>query len=390
VVGGAVRDRGEPARLLPVRIKPCTLPPLLAGRIHIDLVDVGEPEAIQRLRQGAAASLRGERGKPMTVPAFPGYQRGLPDSQPPWPGAGPGIANLPARNPHFTGRADLLTVLEGQLDAGSAAALVAAHGLGGVGKTQLALEYAHQHAGAFELVWWVPAETPLAAATVLAELAPRLGLPVEPDLEATAAAVVHALGRRSGWLLVLDNAEDPELVNRLRPGGDGGRVLVTFRNPAFGQLGAKVQVEVWPPDVAAGFLLERTGTGDTDRPADEQAALELAAELGGLPLALAQAAAYCEQTSLDLTGYPRGMSARACALGVLTPALAPAACRLMPVAPATAPSSTTGRISSAPTMPMMGQARPPAGNDRQAGTHPPTHRNRPAGCRRAAGVAAAA
>jgi tetratricopeptide (TPR) repeat protein len=292
-----LRGHGEPVRLLPVRVAACTLPPLLAGRIYVDLVGVDEAEAARRLRQGAAASVKGTRGKPAVAPAFPGG----PDvpaagTQPPFPGSGPAISNLPPRNLHFTGRATLLEALEEQLKVG-VAALVAAHGLGGVGKTQLALEYAHRHAHQYELVWWVAADMASPIVTGVGELAPRLGLAVEADLEATAARVVEALGRRSGWLLVFDNAEDPSQVDRFLPAGSGGHVLVTSRNPAFGQLGTKIEVAVLPAEEAVAFLLARSGDSD------QVAARELAGELGGLPLALAQAAAYCEQTSLDLAGY---------------------------------------------------------------------------------------
>ncbi len=292
------RGRGEPVRLLPVRVAACTLPPLLSGRIYIDLVLVDEAEATRRLRRGVAASVKGMRGKPAVAPAFPG-RTDVPaaGTQPLFPGVGPAISNLPPRNPHFTGRAGLLGALEERLKAGGSAALVAAHGLGGVGKTQLALEYAHQHANEYELVWWVAADTTSPIITGMGELAPRLGLAVEPELEATAAGVVEALGRRPGWLLVFDNAEDPQVVGRFLPAGTDGQVLVTSRNPAFGQLGARVEVEVLPAEEAVAFLLARSS--DTDW----TAAAELAGELGGLPLALAQAAAYCEQTSIDLAGY---------------------------------------------------------------------------------------
>jgi tetratricopeptide (TPR) repeat protein len=293
-----LRQPDEAARLLPVRVADCALPPLLAARIYIDLVGVNESEATRRLRHGVAASAKGIRGKPATAPPFPGSQDVLAaGGQPPFPGAGPAVSNLPPRNPNFTGRAGLLAALNEQLEAGGTAGLVAAHGLGGVGKTQLALEYAHRHAHEYELVWWVTADATSPIVTGVGELAPRLGLPVETELGATAAKVVEALRRRAGWLLVFDNAEDPAVVGRFLPAGSGGHVLVTSRNPAFGQLGAKVDVDILPAEEAVAFLLARSG--DNDR----VAAGELAAELGGLPLALAQAAAYCEQTSLDLAGY---------------------------------------------------------------------------------------
>jgi hypothetical protein len=89
-------------------------------------------------------------------------------AQPPFPG--PSISNLPPRNLHFTGRTELLEKLASQLVGG--AAVVAAHGLGGIGKTQLAVEYDHRHASDYDMIWWVAAESLLLATSGLAELAP--------------------------------------------------------------------------------------------------------------------------------------------------------------------------------------------------------------------------
>ena len=89
-------------------------------------------------------------------------------------GKAPEISNLPARNRNFSGRAELLEQLHTSLEAGSAAAVVptgALHGLGGVGKTELALEYAHRFASDYDVAWWVPAELPTSATAVLAALA---------------------------------------------------------------------------------------------------------------------------------------------------------------------------------------------------------------------------
>jgi tetratricopeptide (TPR) repeat protein len=299
------RSRGEPDRLLPVRVAACEVPPLIATRIWVDLVGVDEATAVQRLLAGIA----GVRAKPAVAPAFPGtgdHQPALhPAPLPPrFPGVGAAISNLPPRNPRFRGRARLLRELDRRLRSGGAVAVVATHGLGGIGKTQLVLEYAHRHADEYELVWWVVAESPISAASGLAELAPRLGVAVETDLEATVAVVLAALRGRARWLLVYDNVEDPQQVAGLLPGGGGGRVLVTSRNPAVGAVAASVPVEVLTAGEAVGFLLARSR--DPDRPA----AAALAEELGGLPLALAQAVAYCEQTGVDLAGYLRRYRAR--------------------------------------------------------------------------------
>jgi TIR domain len=153
-----VRNRGQADRLLPVRIEPCDLPPLLANRIYIDLVGLDEPAAAARLRGGVTQ----ERAKLLRPRPFPGQTQAAVGSR--FPGRRPEVFSVPPRNPNFTGRSDLLKVLRRTMRTRRAGAVVqasAVHGLGGVGKTQLAIEYVHRYAADYELVWWVPAEQPL-------------------------------------------------------------------------------------------------------------------------------------------------------------------------------------------------------------------------------------
>jgi hypothetical protein len=265
--------------------------------VYIDLVGLAEAEATQRLLAGVRQVER--PGRPQAAPVFPGVAApARPDTlavPPPFPGPGPWISNLAPRNPHFTGRDQLLEGLR-ELLGGGAAALVVVHGLGGVGKTQLALEYAHRHAEGYELVWWVPSETRLLATSGLAELALRLGLPARAEQAEQAAQALAELARRERWLLVFDNAEDPGDLEGLWPSGSG-QVLVTSRNPQWGKLATPIKVGVLPHGEAVSFLLRRTNDPD------EKVAGALAAELDKLPLALEQAAAYMDQTGLTLTGY---------------------------------------------------------------------------------------
>jgi tetratricopeptide (TPR) repeat protein len=285
---------GELGLLVPLRVQECDPPELLRARVFVDLVGLPELEAAERL---LAAVRLGERpGRPTTAPAYPGATAPAAAAvQPPFPGSGPSISNLAPRNPHFTGRAELLDRLGERLADGVAAA-VAAHGLGGVGKTQLALEYAHRHLGDYQLVWWVPAETRLLATASLAELAVRLGLEARTEQAEQAAAALAELAGRDGWLVIFDNAEEPEDLKGLWPAGRG-QVLVTSRNPAWGGHATRLAVDVLADAEATEFLLARTGSSD------RRAAEALAAELGGLPLALEQAAAYLEETGLELVEY---------------------------------------------------------------------------------------
>ena len=200
----------------------------------------------------------------------------------------------------FTGRVEQLAVLRAQLTGEGAATLVptaALYGIGGVGKTQLALAYAQRYRADYTIGWWVPSETELGVVTALAQLGVELGLRAELPPAELAARARDGLGERSGWLLIFDNAPDPAAVAEFLPGAGGGHVLVTSRDSAWQGIADPVPVDLLPQEDAVGLLLRRTG--DPDRPA----ATELAEALGRLPLALEQAAAYAARQRLPLARY---------------------------------------------------------------------------------------
>jgi tetratricopeptide (TPR) repeat protein len=290
-----VRDRGEADRLLPVRVAPVELPPLLANRIYIDLVDLQEPLAAERLIVGTQSG----RARTAAKRPFPGAGRPAAAEAVRFPGRPPAIFSVPARNPHFTGRGELLLTVRRQLAAGANSAVVqaeAVHGLGGVGKTQLVIEYAHRYASDYDLVWWIPAEQPATISERLAVLARRLGLPALSSLEEQVDALFDELGQRTGWLLIYDNASEPASLEGLRPPGGGGHLLITSRNPAWRGVATSLGIDVLPRSQAVAFLRQRGGL-------DEPAAAALAEALGDLPLALEQAAAYLEATSTPPSEY---------------------------------------------------------------------------------------
>jgi tetratricopeptide (TPR) repeat protein len=192
----------------------------------------------------------------------------------------------------FTGRRDLLVALREHLMRERATALIpttALYGMGGVGKTQLALAYAHQYRNEYKLGWWIPADTELSITTALVELAVTLGMPAELLPRELASRAREALASQVDWLLVFDNARHPTEVARFLPAAGGGHVLITSRNPAWQGIADPLPVDVLPLHDAVKLL--RTRSGDTDR----RAAEILADELGRLPLALEQAAAYAGQ-----------------------------------------------------------------------------------------------
>ena len=144
------------------------------------------------------------------------------------------------------------------------------------------------------MAWQFPAEDPAVLAAGFGELAAQLGAADGGDPVAAVHAVLAA--SPAPWLLVFDNAPDRGSVARFVPPAGPGRVLITSRNQIWPP-GQALDVPVLDPQVAAEFLVGRTG--DPDR----QAALGLAGELGGLPLALEQAAAYVQASGDSLAGY---------------------------------------------------------------------------------------
>ncbi len=229
----------------------------------------------------------------------------------------PDMWNVPhLRNPNFTGREDLLTKLE---QPNNAAITQAVAGLGGVGKTQLATEFAYRHAADFKLVWWVRAEESLSLRADLAGLAAALGLE-EANAQEQQLAIEAALRwlERKGtrWLLIFDNVNSPPELKGYVPQGGDGKVIVTSRYGGDWRGVAKpLRVKVWDEGEAVQFLLNRTGVDLTPltpknpikeggASPDQKAAEELAEELGYLPLALEHAAAYVETNKvIGLAGY---------------------------------------------------------------------------------------
>ncbi len=208
--------------------------------------------------------------------------------------------NVPPPVRSFTGRDEHLALLRAQLTAERSAALVPAtalHGIGGVGKTQLALAYAHQHRQDYWLGWWIPAESELTITTALAQLAGELGLPTDLPQHDLAARLAALLADQGGWLLVFDDATGPATLGPFLPRTGIGHVLVTSRNPAWHGVADSLAVDVLSPDEAAALLRQRSGDPD------EQTARALAGALGGLPLALEQAGAYASQHHLPLIAY---------------------------------------------------------------------------------------
>ncbi|WFB06724.1 FxSxx-COOH system tetratricopeptide repeat protein [Streptomyces sp. LX-29] len=257
---------------------------------------------------GFGASLGGTTVTTTSPAPTPPATGGAPARQSRVAGVRPAVwGNMPPRNLVFTGREELLLQLERELSEGPTAVLPhALHGMGGVGKSQLALEYVYRHADQYDIVWWIPAERPTQIAQALVELARRLHLPVSGEAITAVPAVLEALrtgAPYSNWLLVFDNAESPEAVREYFPTSPGsspiGSILVTSRNPQWETLAHPLEVDVFERSESIHLLQRR----NPDLPADE--ADQLAEVLGDLPLAVEQASAWRAETGMPASEYLR-------------------------------------------------------------------------------------
>ena len=198
----------------------------------------------------------------------------------------------------LAGREELLAELDTRLTGdGSGPRIVALCGLGGAGKTSLAVEYAYRHLAEVGAAWQFASDDSTVLAAGFGELAAQLGSRDALDIRDPVTSVHGVLAASSAqYLLIFDNAPDRASVEAFLPPAGRGRVLVTSQNPHWPP-GQELDVPVLDTKVAADFLVSRTSD------ADGQAARELAIELGGLPLALEQAAAYMQATGCTLAGY---------------------------------------------------------------------------------------
>jgi tetratricopeptide (TPR) repeat protein len=229
----------------------------------------------------------------------------------------PHIWNIPyPRNLFFTGREDELKSLHAQLQDHSSAAIgqtQAISGLGGIGKTSLAVEYAYRYYAEYTAILWMLADDLESLNTSYIEIARLLDLPEKEvkDQAIIVRAVKDWFRTHQRYLLIIDNADNPDVFSPFMPHVPGGHILITTRSTAVRRLNiaSPLVLETLTPEQGALFLLHRVGLLATDASLVEASseyqvqAQSISQELGGLPLALEQAGAYIEETGISLATY---------------------------------------------------------------------------------------
>jgi hypothetical protein len=293
-------DARRPPRLVPVRIERVDPPSLLRPLIYQDLF--GRSEAHARATLLAALSGPSVRGQQQV---FPGDLETDGDLfGPKVPGTIPRVWNVRRRNPAFTGRQALLAALRERLASGERAFVQSLNGMGGVGKTQLAIEYAHLFAGEYDLVWWIDAEHPELIGEQISRLSHTAGW--ADAAESVAAArerVWNQLRHAPQWLLIYDNVRDPDDVENWLPQGCG-HVIITARQRGFTGMAAPFEIPPFTRAESVDLLqdhLPKLGC---------QEAESLATALVDLPLAVAQAAGLLAKTAMTVPEYLQELTER--------------------------------------------------------------------------------
>src|SRR5712692_5306626 len=233
------------------------------------------------------------------------------------------VWNVPyGRNSFFTGREEVLERLRAALRAHTHHIAItqpqAISGLGGIGKTQLAIEYAYRYRDDYSAVLWVRAESVDLLISDFLAIAVLLELPEhnEQDQRKIVNAVLRWFDTHQGWLLVLDNADHLETSRAFIPSSGNGQVLLTTRAFSTGTIAGRIELEIMTVEEGMLFLLRRIKSTWMSTPLDNipesvwSLARAIVEAMDGLPLALDQAGAYIEETRCSLRDYLKLYRAR--------------------------------------------------------------------------------
>ncbi len=294
------RSRQNNQKFVPILfpgIEPSVIPDSISGYSHFKID--ADYENIYRLITKQPKTSANPLGE---IKKLPAVSRLVPAMRP---------FNVPfRRNVYFTGRKDILKNIKNSLESDNEAALTQAiFGLGGIGKTQIAVEYAYQRRDFYEAVLWVDSETNSSLAKSVVEIAKKLNLPEKDSQEQVAVfkAVQNWLATYSNWLLILDNVEDFDLYENFIPPNIRGHVLITTRQKTRKQI-AKIQIDEMEEEGTL-LLLRRSGLLGLNDVAEKTSqetkttADKINAIFDGLPVALEMAGAYIEETGTTLEKY---------------------------------------------------------------------------------------
>ncbi|MER6160288.1 FxSxx-COOH system tetratricopeptide repeat protein [Streptomyces sp. NPDC001868] len=275
-------------RIAAVSVATRAIPPGGERLQPVDLRDLEEGEARRRIlaRLGvSAAHVLTDGG---SAPRFPNDP--------------PSVLNIPRRNLRFTGRDWALEELQSLLNrGGDSGSRVSLRGISGVGKSQIAIEYAHRFGNDYDVVWWVNAGFRATAREQFGDLATHLDVSVGREVGERIRAVQEALRtgkRHRRWLIIFDSADDMSQIEDLLPRGNG-HVLVTTLTQDWATSGSLAEIPV------PSFLREesvayvrRRAPRLTEREADQ-----LAEAVQDLPLLLAQTAAWLDTNRMPAKDY---------------------------------------------------------------------------------------
>jgi hypothetical protein len=305
-----VDPNGAQGLLLPIHIRECRneIADVAASLVYIDLVGLDETEARAKLLE----DIRFRHHHPIDPAAVHSRLQNASVVQPRFPGVLPPIwINVPKRNPFFTGRVEILNHLHDMLNrSGTMVQPQALSGLGGIGKTQIALEFTYRYHSNYQAVFWVNASSSRSLNIDFIDIANKIYTSENVQDESRALVKVKSwLEVNTHWLLILDDANDLALVTKYMPLVSLGKnhIVLTTCAQAMGRIAQRIDVDKMGLEEGALFLLRRAHILTPDVPLkdisntnDYLASRAISQSLDGLPLGLDQAGAYIEETSGSL------------------------------------------------------------------------------------------
>jgi len=283
-LSGALRqaDPGKTRNLVvPCRVDASSIEPVFPTRTLVELDQLDQATALQQLGRALEAPLRAPDGLR-------------------YPGAKPEIWLVPEKNPNFTGRSRIIDTLRERMRGKKAASPQVLHAAAGFGKTQIAMEYADRFKSSYDIVWWVRSEEPNRVVEALARLGERLGLRAANDL-ATVERVKDALRRGEPFkraLLIFDNVPSADTIADLLPTGGDTHILITTQDREVAPDGDKaLNVDTFVREESIALLhrhVPEISRGDADHLADA---------LGDMPIDIAAAGRYIQETAVTVEDY---------------------------------------------------------------------------------------